>query len=82
MGGESVFRNKPFRLFAEPTPNSHEEITRNFVQWDTIDVYYRGEVISATRRAHFAGISAQTLPADSAETLPERRGAAELPDRD
>jgi len=56
FGWGIVFSEQTLASFRDADPESHDEITRNFVQWDTIDVYYRHELIRSGGHA-FAGIS-------------------------
>src|SRR3954465_10594387 len=39
-----VFSDETLAAFVAADPDSYEEISRRFVRWSEIDVYYRGEV--------------------------------------
>src|SRR5438067_2107341 len=55
-----VFSDRTLASFQRADYKSYEQITNQFVIWDTIDVYYRGETISC--RGHvIAGISRKSL---------------------
>ncbi len=55
-----VFSDRTLASFQRADYKSYEQITSQFVIWDTIDVYYRGETISC--RGHvIAGISRKSL---------------------
>src|SRR6266699_3730148 len=55
-----VFSDRTLASFQRADYKSYEQITSQFVIWDTIDVYYRGETISCLGHV-LAGISRKSL---------------------